>query len=102
MVTSRYATLHDIELILDEAEKGNAETRWNFTFDRYAAHDHVRIFIENDTSDILIVERDGGKPRARWDAKRNISLPLENISRSASPSPYRNNPTRSPCKSRLP
>jgi len=33
MVTSRYATLHDIELILDEAEKGNAETRWNFTFD---------------------------------------------------------------------
>ena len=22
-----------IELILDEAEKGNAETRWNFTFD---------------------------------------------------------------------
>ena len=34
MITSRYATLHDIELILDEAEKGNAETRWNFTFDR--------------------------------------------------------------------
>ena len=33
MITSRYATLHDIELILDEAEKGNAETRWNFTFD---------------------------------------------------------------------
>ena len=34
MITSRYATLHDIDLILDEAEKGNAETRWNFTFDR--------------------------------------------------------------------
>ena len=34
MITSRYATLHDIELILGEAEKGNAETRWNFTFDR--------------------------------------------------------------------
>ena len=34
MITSRYATLHDIELILDEVEKGNAETRWNFTFDR--------------------------------------------------------------------
>ena len=34
MITSRYATLHDIELILDEAEKGNAETRWNFIFDR--------------------------------------------------------------------
>ena len=33
MITSRYATLHDIDLILDEAEKGNAETRWNFTFD---------------------------------------------------------------------
>ena len=33
MITSRYATLHDIELILDETEKGNVETRWNFTFD---------------------------------------------------------------------
>ena len=33
MITSRYAMLHDIELILDEKEKGNAETRWNFTFD---------------------------------------------------------------------
>ena len=32
MITSRYATLHAFELILDEAEKGNAETRWNFTF----------------------------------------------------------------------
>ncbi len=33
MITSRYATLHDIDLILDEAEKGNAETRWKFTLD---------------------------------------------------------------------
>ena len=33
MITSRYATLQDIALILDEAEKGNAETCWNFTFD---------------------------------------------------------------------
>ena len=74
MITSRYATLHDIDLILDEAEKGNAETRWNFTFDRDAGHDHVRTLIENETSEFLIVERDGGKPRVRWDAKRNISL----------------------------
>ena len=59
MITSRYATLHDFELILDEAEKGNAETRWNFTFDRDAGHDHVWKLIENETSDILIVERDG-------------------------------------------
>ena len=34
MFSSRYATLHDIELILHEAEKDNAETRWNYTFDR--------------------------------------------------------------------
>jgi len=34
MITSRYATLHDIDLILDEAEKGKAETGWNFTFDQ--------------------------------------------------------------------
>ena len=59
MITSRYATLHDIDLILDEAEKGNAETRWNFTFDRDAGHDHVRTLIENETSEILTVERDG-------------------------------------------
>ena len=43
MVTSRYATLHDIELILDEAEKGNAETRWNFTFDRV-----IEVLIDRD------------------------------------------------------
>ena len=43
MITSRYATLHDIELILDEAEKGNAETRWNFTFDRV-----IKILMDQD------------------------------------------------------
>ena len=34
MITSRYAMLHDIELILDEEEKGNTETPWKLTFDR--------------------------------------------------------------------
>ena len=43
MITSRYATLHDIELILDEAEKGNAETRWNFTYDRV-----IKILMDQD------------------------------------------------------
>ena len=32
-----YATLHDIGLILDEAEKGNAEIRGNLTFNLTAA-----------------------------------------------------------------
>ena len=43
MITSRYAMLHDIELILDEEEKGNAETRWNFTFDRV-----IKILMDQD------------------------------------------------------
>jgi len=43
MITSRYAMLHDIELILDEKEKGNAETRWNFTFDRV-----IKILMDQD------------------------------------------------------
>ena len=43
MISSRYATLHDIDLILDEAEKGNAETRWNFTFDRV-----IKILMDQD------------------------------------------------------
>ena len=37
MITSRYATLHDNGLILDEAEKGDAEIRRNLTFDLTAA-----------------------------------------------------------------
>ena len=43
MITSRYAMLHDIELILDEKEKGNAETRWNFTYDRV-----IKILMDQD------------------------------------------------------
>ena len=43
MITSRYAMLHDIELILDEKEKGIAETRWNFTFDRV-----IKILMDQD------------------------------------------------------
>ena len=43
MITSRYVMLHDIELILDEEERGNAETRWNFTFDRV-----IKILMDQD------------------------------------------------------
>ncbi len=59
MIKSRLGTAGDIEMILDEAEKMNAESGWDLTWSRDIGRNYLTWLVENDTSDILLVERDG-------------------------------------------
>ena len=58
-ITSRIADEHDIELILDAAEQMNAESSWELSWSRDIGRNYLTWMVDNDTSDILLVERDG-------------------------------------------
>ncbi len=59
MIKSRVATSQDIEFILDGAQKMNAESDWNLSWSWDIGRTYLTWLIESDTSDILMVERDG-------------------------------------------
>jgi len=58
LITSRAGTVGDIDFILDRAEDMNAESDWNLSWSRDVGRQYLTSLVENDTSDILIVERD--------------------------------------------
>ena len=58
MIKSRLGTAGDIEFILDGAEQMNAESDWNLSWSRDIGRNYLTWLVENDTSDILLVERD--------------------------------------------
>jgi len=59
MIKSRIGDANDIEAILDAAEAMNAESSWGLTWSRDVGENYVTWLIDNDTTDVLIVERDG-------------------------------------------
>lgn len=59
MITSRVADQNDIEFVLDGAEKMNAESSWGLAWSENAGRNYLTWMVDNDTSDILLVERDG-------------------------------------------
>lgn len=58
MINSRVGDQHDIEFILDAAEQMNAESSWGLSWSRDIGRNYLTWLIDNDTSDILLVERD--------------------------------------------
>ena len=59
MIKSRLGAASDIEMILDAAELMNAESDRDLTWSRDIGRNYLTWLVENDTSDILLVERDG-------------------------------------------
>ena len=58
MIKSRLGAAGDIEMILDAAELMNAESDWDLTWSRDIGRNYLTWMVENDTTDILLVERD--------------------------------------------
>ena len=58
MIKSRLGVAGDIEMILDAAEFMNAESDWDLTWSRDIGRNYLTWMVENDTTDILLVERD--------------------------------------------
>ena len=56
MIKSRLGVAGDIEMILDAAEFMNAESDWDLTWSRDIGSNYLTWMVENDTTDILLVE----------------------------------------------
>lgn len=59
MIKSRLGAAGDIEIILDVAEKMNAESDWSLSWSRDIGQQYLEALVESSASDILLVERDG-------------------------------------------
>ena len=66
MIKSRLGAAGDIEMILDAAELMNAESDWDLSWSRNIGRNYLTWLVENDTSDILLVERDGEYDELRY------------------------------------